>query len=97
MHYCHHGPSSRDGSSTPKSWSEITHRDIIPSNIILKTSSETKNQWEYPVTVKLGDWGCVISHSEWINREMEFTYLAFVSDAVEASEYSLLVEATDIY
>lgn len=87
VHYCHHGPSSHDGSSTPEPWDEITHREIILGNIFLKTSGENNNQWEYPITVKLGDWGCAIFQSEWMNREMEFTDLAYISDAYELPDY----------
>ncbi|KAF1918148.1 kinase-like domain-containing protein [Ampelomyces quisqualis] len=99
VHYCHHGPltQTHDDCSSSEPWDEITHRDIILSNIFIQTSNEADNEWEYPVTVKLGDWGCAISQSEWTNGGLKVTDLPTVDAAYKPPEAALPAEATDIY
>jgi serine/threonine protein kinase len=64
--YCHNGDS-------PFAWDEITHRDIILSNIFIQTDKRkgSQNSYEYPLTVKLGDWGCTTTNSEWSSGNLD--------------------------
>jgi serine/threonine protein kinase len=98
VHYCDHESLTQalDDDFSSQLWDEVTHRDIILGNIFIKTSNQANNQWEYPVTVKLGDWECAICHSEWTNGKMKVTDLPTVDAAYNPPEATLPTEATDV-
>jgi serine/threonine protein kinase len=90
--YCHNGPTV----SGTKSWVEITHRDIILDNIFLK-SSKSENSWEYPVTIKLGDWGCAVSATEWASAKGKISHFPPIEASYTPPEGAVATEAVDIY
>jgi serine/threonine protein kinase len=90
--YCRNGDS-------PFAWDEITHRDIILSNIFIKTDKlkGSHKSYEYPLTVKLGDWGCAITSSEWSSGNLDVWELPLVEARYAPAEEAVPEEATDVY
>jgi hypothetical protein len=89
--YCHNG----DLSSSD--WDEITHRDVIMGNIFIKTEEHKAGpDYELPFTIRLGDWGCGISQSEWINGIMDMDELPMVDPKYDPPEKAYPEEPTDV-
>lgn len=90
--YCHRGPTNLpDGS-----WDSIYHRDIIPGNIFL-ASPETNSNDSYP-TVKLADFGCAVTLSEYSDCCLNaWDDLAEEDPSAVPPEGPVPSEAADIY
>jgi serine/threonine protein kinase len=79
-------------------WDEITHRDLTLSNIFIKTDErKAGHDYEYPLTIKLGDWGCGITQSEWINGDIEVDELPMADPMYDPPEKAYPEESTDVY
>jgi len=90
VQYCHKGPTSG------KPWDSISHRDVILHNIFVQSSGR-ELRGRYPYTIKLGDWGCGVTQSEWNQHNLEVRDLPCVDLSYDPPETALPTEATDIY
>jgi serine/threonine protein kinase len=90
--HCHDG----DLPDSWCQWDEITHHDIILNNIFIKTNERNLSH-EYPLTVKLGDWGCGVTQSEWSTANMTVDDLPAVDYDYDPPEHAVPGVATDIY
>jgi serine/threonine protein kinase len=86
--YSHHGPKDSAGD-----WDSISHRDIILPNVFLRTASG--NGEDYPFDVKLADWGCAITDSEMLAKQLDVNDLPAIE--VCPPEGALPSELGDIY
>jgi hypothetical protein len=94
VRYCHHGPK---GKSLLK-WDPISHRDIIPGNILL-TYEETNGDDDdeiYP-TVKLADFGCAMTESEVVAKDLRPNDMPEEDPSAIPPEGPMATEASDIY
>jgi serine/threonine protein kinase len=90
--HCH------NGDRLFSDWDEITHRDIVLSNIFIKTDErKAGHDYEYPLTIKLGDWGCGITQSQWINGDMEVDELPMPDPMYDSPGKDYPGESTDLY
>ena len=94
VQYLHHGPYPYNEAAY--NWDSITHRDIIPSNIFLKSDSQA-NASDYPVSIKLADFGCAITDSEMEAHKYTLRDLPLVADQYRPPEGAQATEATDMY
>ncbi|KAG9195705.1 NIMA-related kinase 2 [Alternaria panax] len=90
--YLHHGPDN----ARPSKWDAISHRDIIPSNIFC-TLDESVSTGDYPISIKLADFGCAISDSEMAAHPIPIEDLPLVSGKYIPPEDAQPTEATDMY
>jgi serine/threonine protein kinase len=88
--HCHNGDPMNSF------WDEITHRDIILNNIFIKTN-ERSQRYEYPLTVKLGDWGCGVTQSEWNSCSLTLDDLPVADYDYDTPENANPSQATDVY
>jgi len=94
VQYLHHGPYPYNEAAY--NWDSITHRDIIPSNIFLKSGPRV-NESDYPVSIKLADFGCAITDSEMEAHNYTLRDLPLVADQYRPPEGAQVTEATDMY
>ncbi|KAI4923905.1 hypothetical protein J4E85_008062 [Alternaria conjuncta] len=94
IQYLHRGPYPYNEAAY--NWDPITHRDIIPSNIFLKSGSQV-NPSDYPVSIKLADFGCAITDSEMEAHNYTLLDLPLVADQYRPPEGAQATEATDMY
>jgi len=94
VQYLHHGPYPYNEAAY--NWDPITHRDIIPSNIFLKSDSQA-NPSDYPISIKLADFGCAITDSEMKAHNYTLCDLPLVADQYRPPEGAQATEATDMY
>jgi len=94
VQYLHHGPYPYNEAAY--NWDAITHRDIIPSNIFLKSDTQV-NPRDYPISIKLADFGCAITNSEMEAHNYTLCDLPVVADQYRPSEGAQATEATDMY
>ncbi|KAI4948394.1 hypothetical protein J4E91_005816 [Alternaria rosae] len=94
VQYLHYGPYPYNEAAY--SWDPITHRDIIPSNIFLKSGPQI-NPSAYPVSIKLADFGCAITNSEMEAHNYTLRDLPLVADSYRPPEGAQATEATDMY
>ncbi|KAL1795511.1 hypothetical protein ACET3X_005735 [Alternaria dauci] len=90
--YLHHGPDD----ALPGTWDAISHRDIIPSNIFC-TLGAPMSPYDYPVHIKLADFGCAITDSEMAAHPTPVEDLPLVSSYYVPPEGAQPTEATDMY
>lgn len=95
VQYCHHGPSNVTPGQS-KAWDAVSHRDIIPTNVLL-TYAPDPNFPGHPVTVKLADFGCAITASEMTARGFDVGDLPELDGDYTPPEGAVPSEATDIY
>jgi serine/threonine protein kinase len=94
VQYLHHGPYPYNAAAY--NWDPITHRDIIPSNIFLKSSPQV-DPGDYPISIKLADFGCAITDSEMAAQNYSVRDLPAVSGLYRPPEGAQATEATDMY
>ncbi|KAI4910373.1 hypothetical protein J4E90_007808 [Alternaria incomplexa] len=94
VQYLHHGPYSYNEAAY--NWDPITHRDIIPSNIFLKSDTQVIPS-DYPISIKLADLGCAITNSEMEAYNYTLRDLPLVADQYRPPEGAQATEATDMY
>ncbi|KAI4609204.1 hypothetical protein J4E83_008846 [Alternaria metachromatica] len=94
VQYLHHG--SYPYNEAAYNWDSITHRDIIPSNILLKSGPQV-NPNDYPVSIKLADFGCAITDSEMEAHNYTLRDLPLVADQYRPPEGAQATESTDMY
>jgi hypothetical protein len=72
---------------------------IILGNIFIKTDKRKGSQksYEYPLTVKLGDWGCTTTNSEWSSGNLDVWELPLVEARYSPPEEAVAEEAADVY
>jgi serine/threonine protein kinase len=87
--HAHFGPAYGHNA-----WDAVSHRDIITSNILLATNVAPGAL--YPV-VQLGDWGCAVSHSEYVARSLTPHDLPAVDNGAMPPEGSEPAQTTDVY
>lgn len=103
MKYFHHGPDN----ALPSTWDAVSHRDIIPSNIFCTLAIPTspyefdgcskQSPYDYPVRIKLADFGCSITDSEMAAQPKPWWSLPAISGDYEPPEGALPTEAADMY
>jgi hypothetical protein len=89
VRFCHCGPVGKRVD-----WDPISHRDIIPGNILLHKVDEDEDV--YPV-VKLADWGCAITQSEVQQKVLTPRDLPEEDPEAIPPEGAVASEAADIY
>ncbi|KAI4958137.1 hypothetical protein J4E86_003733 [Alternaria arbusti] len=94
VQYLHHGPYPYNEAAY--NWDPITHRDIIPSNIFLKSDTQVIPS-DYPISIKLADLGCAITNSEMEAYNYTLRDLPLVADQYRPPEGAQATEATDMY
>ena len=94
VQYLHRGPYPYNEAAY--NWDPITHRDIISSNIFLKSSPQV-NEFDYPISIKLADFGCAITDSEMEAHNYTLRDLPLVADQYRPPEGAQATEATDMY
>jgi serine/threonine protein kinase len=93
VHYCHNGPIYGK-----RQWlHKVAHRDIILDNIFLKRNGDPEYDWESFLTVKLGDWGCAVSPSEWDEAGGDESKFPPIESEFEPPEGAPATEAVDVY
>ncbi|KAF2022595.1 kinase-like protein [Setomelanomma holmii] len=92
VHFCHHGR----GSS--KNWDPVSHRDITAFNVFIK-ADPTEEADTYSYSIKLGDFGCAITQSEWTNKVLDLAVedLPEVDWDYRPPEGPVPTEAGDVY
>jgi serine/threonine protein kinase len=92
IQYCHHGRPSCEV------WDKVSHRDITAFNVFIKSTS-TRQADEYPYSIKVGDFGCAITDSEWTNKDLNMTLydLPLIDCMYEAPEGTAPSESADVY
>jgi serine/threonine protein kinase len=101
--YLHHGPDN----TPPGTWDAVSHRDIIASNILCTLAIPTlpyefegcsnQSPYDYPVRIKLADFGCSITDSEMAAQPKPWWSLPAISGDYEPPEGALPTEAADMY
>jgi serine/threonine protein kinase len=89
VRFCHCGPVGKTVD-----WDPISHRDIIPGNILLHKVDGDEDA--YPV-VKLADFGCAVSQSEVQQKALTSRDLPEEDPEAIPPEGAVASEAADIY
>jgi serine/threonine protein kinase len=89
VRFCHCGPVGKKAM-----WDPISHRDIIPGNILLH--HDASNEGSYP-EVKLADFGCAVTESEVAVKGLTADDLPEEDPAAVPPEGAVPSEAADIY
>jgi serine/threonine protein kinase len=66
--YPHYGPKPDDHVVSKKYWNQIYHRDLKPTNVVVKQDNQKKE-----IVAKLADFGCSISeHFTKLNKDRNY-------------------------
>jgi serine/threonine protein kinase len=76
----------------------IAHRDITLDNIFLQTNGITHDDKDrYECDIKLGDFGCAVTLSEWTEKKLLVHDLPFVDPLYTPPEDALPTEGVDVF